>query len=1468
MKAPRDERGEGRIAIVGLACRVPGAADPAALWRRLRAGDECISFCSAEELLAAGVPRTLLQDPRYVPAHGRLDGADGFDAAFFGFSAREARITDPQQRLFLECCWEALEDAGQARRAPSTVVGVYGGAGLNTYLRDHVCRELDPAQPGAAYQAVIANDKDFLASRVAHRLDLRGPAVTLQTACSTSLVAVHVACQALLDGECDLALAGGVSVRELDAAGYLYEEGMILSPDGHCRAFDAAAAGTVAASGVGVAVLKRLREARDDGDRVRAVILGSAINNDGGAKVGFTAPSVAGQAAVISEALAVAGVAPETVTYVEAHGTGTALGDPIEVAALQQVFGNGRAAAGSCALGSVKTNLGHLDTAAGIAGLIKVVLALEHREIPPSLHFRRPNPRIDFTAGPFAVNAELRPWPGPAPRRAGVSSFGLGGTNAHVVVEEAPLSTPGGTPRAVQVVVLSAKTPSALAAARARLGAHLERPEAPPPLADVAHTLQVGRAAFRHRWAALCRSGDELVAACNGAAAGGTPWSAQGDAAERPLAFLFPGQLGRRGVGRALYAAEPELRRAIDEAAGHLGGERGEALRGEAVTGEAALEWVQPGLFLAELALARLWASWGIEPEAVAGHGVGEYAAATLAGVLTWQEALDLLIVRGRLMAALPCCEGFHSALVEPVLGPFGEHLGRLRPRPPRRRWISMVTGLPVTAAAATDPAYWLRQMRAPVRFGAALDGLFVEPHRVLLEVGPDAVLTSLARRHPHRGDDALVESSLPRWRPAPGAAPDATDPQEHLLGTLARLWLAGASVDWPRFGAAEQRRLVGLPTYPFERRPHRWPAAAATAARQPLGDWSYVPSWRRGPPPAPAGARRPRRWLVLADEGGVGAALAALLGGRGDQVLTVRRGEGLRRSGPLDWEIDPRTPAGFDDLFGALGRQGWQPDALVHCWQLASSAGPVSSPAPTGGVPEAFAMLADLLRACARTGSLEALELTVVANGLAAVADGDELDWSKATLLSALRVLRQEHPGARCQAIDLEPSTAGETAQCAAALLAELDAGGDGLVALRGRQRWLESWERMPLPAARPAEGLRPRGVYLVIGGLGTVGFALASELAGSAAARLVITGRSAVAAGADAGDAGGEAGGNARCSRLRALARLGGEVLYLQADVADEAAMTRALRLGEARFGTIDGIVHAAGETGLAAFAPLASVDRRLSRRHFDPKLGGAAVLARLLAGRQPDFILLCSSLAAVVGGVGYLPYTAANLALDAAVESLARATGQRWLSIGWDGWWRGDAGGRDGQGSEGSEGSERWTMTPEEGVEVFRRLLAARSRSAHLPPRLLVSTLDLPARARRAAAGAPAVAAAAPHRAADRVAAAVAASASERPPQAPRYVAPHGDSERTLAAIWSALLGVREVGADDDFLALGGDSLLAVQVISRLRAAAGVELPLQRLLGGSSLATLAQELDALRARSAPVGDSIAADRVVVDL
>ena len=657
------------IAIISLAGKFPGAKDIETFWENLKNGIESIANFTDDELLAEGVNPNLLKNPHYVKSSGVLEDIDLFDADFFDFSPREAAILDPQQRLFLECAWEVIEKAGYNPEIYPGLIGVYAGIGINSYLLNNLIYHRELLESVGEYQVILDSDKDFLPTRVAYKLNLKGPAINIQTACSTSLVAVHLACQSLLGGECDMALAGGVTLRVPHKNGYLYQEGMILSPDGHCRAFDTESKGTVGSNGLGIVLLKRLGNAIADNDQIYAVIKGSAINNDGAVKVGYTAPSIEGQFGVITDALAIADIEPETITYIEAHGTGTELGDPIEISALNKVFKPKTSARNFCAIGSLKSNIGHTDTAAGVGGLIKTTLALKHQLIPPSLHFENPNPKIDFDNSPFYVNTQLKPWEtiNNNPLRAGVSSFGIGGTNVHAILEQAPQLAPIETLKTAHILLLSAKNETALNQATDNLANHLQT-HSHENLADIAHTLSCGRKAFNHRRMLVCENINQAVEILSNHDSSALITN-NIEVQERPLIFMFSGQGSQYiNMGKELYETEIVFQETIDLCCEILQNNvetfHGTSLReiiypqpenikqAEEKLTQTAIS--QPAIFIIEYALAQLWKSWGIIPKAMIGHSIGEYVAACIAGVFSLEDALYLVANRGKMMQELP----------------------------------------------------------------------------------------------------------------------------------------------------------------------------------------------------------------------------------------------------------------------------------------------------------------------------------------------------------------------------------------------------------------------------------------------------------------------------------------------------------------------------------------------------------------------------------------------------------------------------------------------------------------------------------------------------------------------------------------------------------------------------------------------------------------------------------------------
>ena len=841
------------IAIIGMACRFPGANSIEEYWRNLRDGVESISPVSTQDMLDAGVEPTAARDPRRVPVTSTLTGIESFDAGFFDFSAWQAKLTDPQQRFFLECAWESLESAGYDPATCGHVIGVFAGCSMSTYLLFNLYSGLGSSEAINSLQTLISNDKDYLATQVAYKLNLKGPAVNVQTACSTSLVAVHLACQSLLNQECDMALAGGVTVRVPARAGYLYEAGSIVSPDGHCRPFDAGAQGTVFGSGVGIVVLKRLADALADGDAIDAVIKGSAINNDGSSKAGYTAPSEDGQAEVVAEALAIAGVEPRTIQYVEMHGTGTPLGDPIEVAALTRAF-RSRArthplAPRTCAVGAVKSNFGHLESAAGIAGLLKTALALKHRQIPPTLHFTRPNPAIDFAQTPFYVNTQLATWEaGDTPRRACVSSFGIGGTNAHVVMEQAPSVVAGdAVPRELEtgrpyVLPLSARHPAALAALAQAYRDFLadERPGTPVSVRDICWSASLRRKHHPHRLAVVGRTRTELITqlAALGQEGALTP-EALATGQRHKVVFVFPGHGSPWiGMGRQLLEREPAFRAALEECDQVMHGYTGWSLITELTRRAGDGSWferadqVQLALFAIQVGLVALWRSLGVEPDAVVGHGMGEVTAAHVAGVLSLEDAVRIVYHQNRLIERLPGqrntpvagltpdpagepLDGHQARIpaadspqLDSLLAGFREAVRDVWPRKATVPIASTVTGHQ-SDGTGMDAGYWARHLRTPVLFADAARWLRQSGFDLFVEIGPDPVLLPSIEEILHRLDQpGLAVPTLRR----------GADEQWCLLDALGALYQAGHPIEWGRL-CPQGGRFVRLPAYPWQRR-------------------------------------------------------------------------------------------------------------------------------------------------------------------------------------------------------------------------------------------------------------------------------------------------------------------------------------------------------------------------------------------------------------------------------------------------------------------------------------------------------------------------------------------------------------------------------------------------------------------------------------------------------------------------
>lgn len=1461
------------VAVIGMSGRFPGAKDLSQFWKNLCDGKEGISFFTEEELRSAGIPEAALKDPSYVKAAGILEQAGHFDASFFGYSPREAEVIDPQQRLFLETAWTALESAGYCGDKYDGNAGVYAGTGSPVYLFQNIVANKAVAATVGEDQIWMGSATDHLATRVSYKLNMAGPGITVQTSCSTSLVAIHLACQDLLTGACDMALAGGVSTGLLEKSGYFYREGDRFSVDGHCRPFDAQASGTVPGSGVGVIVLKRLDEALADGDSILAVIKGSAVNNDGANKIGYNAPSIEGQSRVIVEALSVAGISAGSLGYVETHGTGTQLGDPIEIAALTRAFREHTQEKNFCPIGSVKSNLGHADAAAGVVSVIKIVLALKHRLLPPTLHFRNTNPKIDFAESPFFVNTELRPWQGRnGPLRAGVSSFGLGGTNAHIILEEAPEQPPPKKRKPSHYLLpLSAPTPTALETMSRNLASFCES-QPGLDLADVAFTLQSGRKEFSYRRALVCEKISDVQ--LNGGDAGGVIQEVRKGMARR-IAFMFPGGGAQYpGMAAQIYEGSPVFARHFDRCCEIVRPRLGVDLRKAAFSG-SSVELEKPALALAFLfavnfSLAQIWMAWGVKPDAMIGHSMGEYVAACLGGVMSLEDALDLVVHRGKLFETLPpgamlsvelpqeeaercATDGIslaavnapnlctlsgptekiarlhdrlessnvecrdlhiavaaHSQMVEQIVEPFRKKLQRIVMQPSRIPFISNVTGTWITPEEVTSVDYWAKHLRQTVLFAEGIKTLLAWTAVALIEAGPGQTLGMLAQQQIQYPSDQQVFSSLPHLK-----APVPERP--FLLQQLARLWMGGVEIDWKAVQEPERHRIF-LPTYPFESKLH-WVERPRKQEEAPLRrtdvtTWLYAPSWMKTfiEPAEKAPGRN--SYLLLADPCSLAEELAQRLHAGGKRAILVHPAREFGRAGENGWHINPANPEHYRWL---IRENRSEVDCIVHLW----SCGPaLKELKPTDGAPIGSYYSVIYLAQAMSEHEMAALLLTV-SNQAQDVLETSSIVPEKSLLSVVTEIAGKELPELCCRNVDFDTADeeiAERKEWIAERLLCEMACGGtEPIIAYAAGQRWSPCFQ--PFAKVKRKEPLfREGGVYLITGGLGGLGLLIAEHLASTARARLVLTGRTA----------------SNDDPRLAALAAKS-EVLAMRANVAVEEEMRAVVREAKKRFGAIHGVIHAAGVTG----GNLVLFTGPSEGAVFEPKITGTRVLDKIFQHEPIDFMVLFSSLSTVLAPPGQADYSAANHFLNAHAASQLRRKDRHTLAIDWDVWKEIGMGGMNKLPPEVQVLHDR---NAAQGISVREGLNAFDLALSSGLSRVLVSTRELNALHRQWQKTRLNLEEISEH-------VQSLPKTHQRPRVSSPYAAPRNELESRIAAAWQELLGIEQVGVDDNFFELGGHSLLASRLISRLKSELLVHVSFRRFFEAPTISQLAKTIHELR-------------------
>ncbi len=1503
------------IAIIGMACRFPGGAnDPAAYWNLLRAGGDAITEVPASrwELKQYYDPDPEAPGKMYCRWGGFIEHAEAFDPQFFGIAPREAQHMDPQQLLLLEVAWEALEHAGvPPDKLNGSRTGVF--VGMSSY--EHTLVQIKHADTTSISSfSGTSGGYSYAAGRLSYFLGLQGPCMALDTACSSALVATHLACQSLRNGESHMALVAGVNVLLSPDWQINICKAHMLAQDGRCKTFDAEADGFVRSDGCGVLVLKRLSEARADGDNVLALLRGTAVNQDGRSS-GMTAPNGPAQEAVMRAALAAAGVQPQEVSYVETHGTGTVLGDAIETRALSNVYSAGREPNQPLIIGSAKTNIGHLEAASGVAGLIKLVLALQHAEIPRHLHFQKINPQIALEEWRMKIPTEHMAWPAYNGRRlAGLSAFGLSGTNAHIVVEAAPPSesieplpvhrnqfenAPNMEPPSL--LTLSAKHETALKTLAARYRDYLAEHEE-VDLGDFCYTANTGRAQFAHRLAVRAKSAaqarEALSAFINGEESATLQYAHLEGFKRLKLAFLFASQGEDYESGRQLFATQPVFRKAFERCdelfRAALQASICEARYGDKATEKFSPETLrlcaQPALFALEFALAEMWKACGVQPAVVMGHEVGEYAAAVVAGAMNLEDACALVALRTRYMEARRKNE---PAEIENLFHAFEQRAHAVQYAAPQITAISSLTGKLAKKGEMTLPNYWISHLQAQVSLSAAFRMLYKQSVDFFVEIGPHTSLNEALRNSlPGHGEN---------WLPSLLAQCDDWDV---LLHSAARLYLAGAELQWQSLGSRRASRRLALPTYPFQRevkllRPQHAESAAASkrGKNSNMAEWFYVPSWKRAPLPLSANHAQStaserfsctpglaenslsnghsaighlngapvrlstERWLMFDDACGLSAQLGQRLEQRGHEIIHVVAGERFEKLREHAYSIRGRHAEDYDALMQELAASNRLPQAIAFSWNVATASEAITNAEQLAAAQStSFNPLLYLIQAVEKKRNGAPLHLEIITKQLHDVIGEGASSWELAPLLALCKVIPQEFAGVSCRAIDValpyvvpalrrageaspEPSTAqgnleankslrdlsdevasentplkGGIARVVDQLMRELTAQhAERVVAYRGQHRWVQSFEPLAAPNAesQPAR-LREHGVYVILGGFGRLGFALAEMLARTVRAKLVLMGRTELPPRTEwltwldthlDTDA-----ISRRIRQVQTLEQLGAEVLPLTAEATNLGQMHTAFAQARTRFGAIHGVLHAAGVRSVNAQLPLLHLNAE-ALGLITQRAASLFVLKDLLQQQPQDFCLLLSSLSAVLGGAGAAVSAAESILNEAFVQHMNQNMQSLWLNVCCEAWKFED--------SARQVSAPEFMLTLNEGMEAMQRALTLEATQ------LIISSGDLTNRLQAAV------------HAKERSNGGV---LHERPSLVTAYVAPQNNTEAVLAEIWQELLGIKAIGVHDNFFELGGASLLGVSMFALIEKRLGKKLPMNLLMQSPTIAQLA--------------------------
>jgi phthiocerol/phenolphthiocerol synthesis type-I polyketide synthase E len=1469
------------IAIVGLSGKFPQSDTMSEFWKHLTEGQELVLFHTDEELRQSGVSEELIMSEDYVKTSSRINDAGCFDYSFFGYTKEDAEFMEPQIRILHEQVWHSLENAGYNPSEIQTKVGCYFSAGDDINWRAHILLSDHPE--GNSYLTGSVSKVSSISTLISYSLNLRGPSCYVDTACSSSLVAVHMACRSLLLKECGLALAGGVNVRSGTDLGYLHEKGMIYSKDGHCKAFDADSSGTFGGEGAGVIVLKRLEEAIADRDYIYAVIRSTSVNNDGKQKVGYTAPSVQGQFECIKTAQQIAGVSSESISYIEAHGTGTRLGDSVEIEALNKAFDYNTGH--SCAIGSVKTNIGHLDAAAGIAGLLKATMAVKNRMIPASLHFESPNPEIDFKSGPFYVNKALMKWETDKPFIVGISSLGIGGTNAHIILGEAPAAEPGSPPNPYQLLLYSARTPSALEQYNPKLKEFLKT-ESDSGLADLAYTLKMGRNAFKYRKFIVCQTPEEAIVKMEKAGR----IHALPVKEKRKVVFLFAGHGSQYfAMGKQIYLQYPYFRDIMDKGFEILKSATGDDYRTIIGYDEGGKEenvlindtrLASPLVFLVEYAFARLLMHWGVEPDNMIGYSLGEYVAACISEVFSFEDCLNLVVKRavlinsvkggsmlsigmsaqaaGELMtsdlsiaginAAEACVvsgrsesidalaglleskeisfsriktsHAFHSQMMDNILPLYEKEVEKTKRSAPKYAYLSCMTGEPITIEEVNSVKYWSRHLREPVNLEKGLATLLEDKDNEYVEIGPAKTVSNYLKQNRMAGPQPEVIYVLRHPK-------EATDDRLCLLNALGGLWAQGVDIIWKNYYEGEKRNRIPAPTYAFDKtiftsrvdpvRQFNGLKASVKESKDPM-DWIFEEGWKEMKSEWTEEQGVSDWTLCFLAENDLSQALRLELEKKNSGIIFVRKGIEYQILSDREVVLNPALSENYEKLAHFISNRFSGKGRIVHAW--CTETPPLLLAKQVKEAEEwGYFSLLNLAKCLSQIKTITNVSITFFISDLFKITGNETIHASHALALGALRVIPKEYEHFQCRCIEFQAIDWKRKGALINEMAANLRLPAkETIIALRGNKAWKPFYEKLEISGySEEKTKLKRNGLYLITGANGGMGKVIADYLVKKFNADLILIGR-----------------GDWKDQALYAGEAISNKVWYIKDDLADMQTLEAKIREASSALGQeINGVFHTAGVGDYSGL--IKDRTEEDCRRIFSPKVSGTNNLFEALETYSPDFFVLFSSSASVMAPFGQIAYVAGNMYQNYFAQM--KEANCKIVSIQWDAWKEVGMAVAAHQHHKNNKVNTPLSIgiSNEEGMKIL--MYAIHSEKAEI----IVSLTDLNDLIQESAERTLKKYMELAEAELNQIEAGV-----ERPEMMTDYVEGSSTVEVALCELWKSVFGYEKIGICDDFFELGGDSLKAMTVLRRMHKMFNVEIGLGDFFNKSTIKELAKEIE----------------------